>query len=142
MTKDNSHAIGNANAWLDTIRDTMAALRELENGAESVTVDGEEFDDADALAERVDALEYQSQQDRDAKRAADDACVTYRQRQGEAEDAQRLAEQEAREALAAREDMKRMLADAEARAAAAEAENAQLWAEIETLTAPAAAIAA
>lgn len=97
---------------------------------------------ADALAERVDALEYQSQQDRDAKRAADDACVTYRQRQGEAEDAQRLAEQEAREALAAREDMKRMLADAEARAAAAEAENAQLWAEIETLTAPAAAIAA
>lgn len=97
---------------------------------------------ADALAERVDALEYQSQQDRDAKRAADDACVTYRQRQGEAEDAQRLAEQEAREALAAREDMKRMLADAEARAAAAEAENAQLWAEIETLTAPVPALAA
>lgn len=52
------------------------------------------------------------------------------------------AEHEAREALAAREDLKRMLADAEARLAAAEAENAQLWAEIETLTAPVTALAA
>lgn len=52
------------------------------------------------------------------------------------------AEHEAREALAAREDLKRVLADAEARLAAAEAENAQLWAEIETLTAPTEALAA
>lgn len=59
-----------------------------------------------------------------------------------AKDRAQLAEQEAAEALAAREDLKRMLADAEARAAAAEAENAQLWAEIETLTAPVPALAA
>lgn len=52
------------------------------------------------------------------------------------------AEHEAREALAAREDLKRILADAEQRLAAAEAENAQLWAEIETLTAPAEVLAA
>lgn len=58
------------------------------------------------------------------------------------EDRLRLAEQEAAEALAMREDMKRMLAAAEQRLAAAEAENAQLWAEIETLTAPVTALAA
>ncbi len=58
------------------------------------------------------------------------------------EDRARLAEQEAAEALAAREDLKRMLAAVEQRLAAAEAENAQLWAEIETLTAPAQALAA
>lgn len=52
------------------------------------------------------------------------------------------AEHEAREALAAREDLQRLLRDAEARLAAAEAENAQLWAEIETLTAPVPALAA
>lgn len=52
------------------------------------------------------------------------------------------AEHEARVALAAREDLKRMHEAAERRAAAAEAENAQLWAEIEALTAPVAALAA
>ena len=97
---------------------------------------------ADALAERADALEYQSQQDRNAKIAADNACVIYRQRQGEAEDAQRLAEQIAEDHMRMREELQRVLADAERRLAAAEAENAQLWAEIETLTAPQPVLAA
>lgn len=52
MTEQN-HAIRNANAWLFTIRDTMAGLRKLENGAESVTVDGEEFTDSDDLRQRI-----------------------------------------------------------------------------------------
>jgi len=50
---EQNHAIGNANAWLGTIRDIMAGIRKLESGAESVTVDGETFDDADALRDRI-----------------------------------------------------------------------------------------
>lgn len=124
-----------------------------------------------AWAERKAAREYRASflMHRDARNAADDAAkgLAYdldrakaahdrmeaealrvsdicRERDAQlaaAKDQARLAEHEAREALAAREDLQRLLRDAEARLAAAEAENAQLWAEIETLTAPAAALA-
>jgi hypothetical protein len=53
-----------------------------------------------------------------------------------ANDRRRLAESIAEDHLRMREELQRVLADAERRLAAAEAENAQLWAEIETLTAP------
>lgn len=125
-----------------------------------------------AWAERKAAREYRASflMHRDARNAADDAAkgLAYdldrakaardrmeaealrvsdicRERDAQlaaAQDQARLAEQEAVEALAAREDLKRMLAAAEQRLAAAEAENAQLWAEIETLTAPVPALAA
>ena len=54
----------------------------------------------------------------------------------------KLAESIAEDHLRMREDVQRILAATERRAEAAEAENAQLWAEIETLTAPVEALAA
>lgn len=59
------------------------------------------------------------------------------ERERQADDRARLAEQEAAEALAMRNEMRAMLAALERRAEAAEAENAELWAEIDRLTAPA-----
>ena len=50
---DNKHAIGNARAWLAAIRRTMAGLRKLESGADAVTIEGEEFESADALRDRI-----------------------------------------------------------------------------------------
>ena len=64
------------------------------------------------------------------------------QRERALQDQVKLAEQIAEDHLRMREDVQRLLRDAEQRLAAAEAENAQLWAEIEALTAPAAAVAA
>ena len=125
-----------------------------------------------AWVERKAAREYRASflKHRDARNAADDAAkgLAYdldrakaardrmeaealrvsdicRERDAQlaaAQDQARLAEHEARQALAAREDLKRILAATERRAEAAEAENAQLWAEIETLTAPVEALAA
>lgn len=48
------HAIENGRNWADTIFETMTALAALESGeAESVTVEGYEYEDADALLQRV-----------------------------------------------------------------------------------------
>lgn len=125
-----------------------------------------------AWAERKGAREYRTSflMHRDARNAADDAAkgLTYdldrakaardrmeaealrvsdicRERDAQlaaAQDQARLAESIAEDHLQMREEVQRVLRATEARLAAAEAENAQLWAEIETLTAPAAAIAA
>lgn len=47
-------AISNARAWLADIQEGLAALDALNNGAESVTYDGEAFGDADALREQLE----------------------------------------------------------------------------------------
>lgn len=51
---DASHAISNARAWLDEIREGMAALRALEDGAEMAAFDGDEYEDADDLRSRLE----------------------------------------------------------------------------------------
>lgn len=48
------HAIANARAWLTSIEAGMNALNDLQNGAESVSYDGETFEDTDTLRERLE----------------------------------------------------------------------------------------
>ena len=51
------HAISNARAWAESIREAMAAYRQLVRGEEeAVTYDGEEFTDADKLRERIEEM--------------------------------------------------------------------------------------
>jgi len=54
---DNNHAIGNARAWAASIHEAMTAYRQLESGeAESVTYEGEAFEDADDLRQRIEEM--------------------------------------------------------------------------------------
>jgi hypothetical protein len=54
MTEEN-HAISNARGWLATICEAMDAFKALEEGdAESVTLDGDTFDDLDDLRQRIE----------------------------------------------------------------------------------------
>lgn len=54
---DNQHAIDNARGWAESIAEAIAAYRQLDReGAESVTYDGEEFTDSDALRERIEGM--------------------------------------------------------------------------------------
>ncbi len=50
------HAIKNARAWVESITEAITALQELESGEESVTFEGESFDDADELRQRIDDM--------------------------------------------------------------------------------------
>ncbi len=50
------HAISNARAWIESITDAITALQELESGEESVTFEGDSFDDADELRQRIDEM--------------------------------------------------------------------------------------
>lgn len=51
------HAIQNARGWAQSIAEAMAAYQALESGdAESVTYEGEEFDNADRLRERIEEM--------------------------------------------------------------------------------------
>jgi len=50
------HAISNARAWAETICKGIAALRALEGGEETASFDGEEFDDADTVRERLEEM--------------------------------------------------------------------------------------
>ena len=51
-----TNAIANAQAWLETIDAAQTALDALYSGADPQTVDGETFDDADALRERMEQM--------------------------------------------------------------------------------------
>jgi hypothetical protein len=54
---DNNHAIGNARAWAASIHEAMTAYQALESGeAESVTYEGETFEDADELRQRIEEM--------------------------------------------------------------------------------------
>jgi hypothetical protein len=46
-------SINQAQAKLDTIVEAITALRELNDGAESVTVEGQKFDDAESLIDYI-----------------------------------------------------------------------------------------
>lgn len=51
------HAVSNARAWLETICEAQSALSQLGDGeTERVTFDGEIFDDADELRERIESM--------------------------------------------------------------------------------------
>lgn len=78
----------------------------------------------------------------DTRKLASQMSEESAKRRAAAEDRAKLAESIAEDHLRMREDLQRVLVGTERRLAAAEAENAQLWAEIETLTAPVPALAA
>lgn len=93
-------------------------------------------------ATRIDEIERAMLNSCNSVRDLSGALMRTRTELAAAQDQARLAEQIAEDHLQMREQMQRLLRDAEQRLAAAEAENAQLWAEIETLTAPTPALAA
>lgn len=51
-----NHAISNARGWAQIICDAMAAYQALEAGEESATYDGDTFDNADDLRQRIEEL--------------------------------------------------------------------------------------
>ena len=54
---ETNHAISNACAWAASIHEAMTAYQSLESGeAESVTYEGESFDDADDLRQRIEEM--------------------------------------------------------------------------------------
>ena len=68
MTETN-HAIANARAWAASIHEAMTAYQSLESGeAESVTYEGDAFEDADDLRQRIEEMPL-SVQVRDGWRA-------------------------------------------------------------------------
>lgn len=50
------HAKANAAAWAETIVAAMTAMQMLDGGEESAAVDGETYDDADTLRERLQEM--------------------------------------------------------------------------------------
>lgn len=64
-----NHAISNARAWAEYILEAVTAFQSLDNGeAESITYNGESFDDSDDLRERIEEMPL-SVQVRDGWRA-------------------------------------------------------------------------
>lgn len=54
---ENNHAIANARAWAASILEAMTAYQALESGeAESVTYEGDTFEDADDLRQRIEEM--------------------------------------------------------------------------------------